>query len=133
MGAGSGVTGTGPVVLFQASMKNTVVLSAHKAFMVSNQVFANNTLSYGLMGSVQAVPAGFETETVLLLHPDGGVNAAMDAWGDVLLARGGKQRYDYQRDPAVQQLGYSTDNGGTRAHTRQLRQDTPRDGRCLGT
>ncbi len=34
------------------------------------------------------------------------------AWYSCDRYRGGKQRYAYQRDPAVQQLGYSTDNGG---------------------
>ena len=61
------------------------------------------------MASVAVVPAGFTLETVVVLSS--GINIAMDKWGDVLLARSGKQREAYKRDYATQWLGYSTDNG----------------------
>jgi hypothetical protein len=65
------------------------------------------------MGSVTGIPAGFALETVVVLSS--GINTAMDAWGDVLLARSGKQRTAYRRDFATQNLGFST---GTRVlHT----------------
>ena len=53
--------------------------------------------------------SGYVLATVLVLSPNGGVNAAMDAWGDVLLAASGKARYAYKRDFANQFLGYSTE------------------------
>ena len=59
---------------------------------------------------------GYTLETVLSVSPTGGVNRAMMDWGDVLLAKYGKERYAYRRDLAVRQLGYSTDNGGKRSN-----------------
>ena len=56
-----------------------------------------------------AIPANYSVSTVVVLSA--GVNGAMDAWGDVMLGQWGKGRYDYKRDYAVQNLGYSTDNG----------------------
>ena len=61
--------------------------------------------------------AGYTLETVLSVSPAGGVNRAMEEWGDVLLAAYGKERYAYRRDLAVRQLGYSTDNGGKRTRS----------------
>ena len=42
------------------------------------------------MGNVSSVPAGYSIATVVVLSS--GVNSAMDAWGDVLLATYGKKR-----------------------------------------
>ena len=67
--------------------------------------------------------AGYTLETVLSVSPAGGVNRAMEEWGDVLLAAYGKERYAYRRDLAVRQLGFSTDNGGKRSNgSRALRE-----------
>lgn len=107
---GGGIKNSGPVVLFNANMTSTHVLSAHNNFMAASQVFGNNTLRYGVMGGVTEIPAGYMLETVLVPN-DGGVNEAMEKWGDVLLARSNKKRYAYRDDQAMRQLGYSTDNG----------------------
>ena len=86
------------------------MISGFSSHMAHSQfVEADHSLSYGIMGGVAVVPAGFSISTVVALGA--GVNGAMDAWGDTLLAASGKERYAYRRDPANQQLGYSTDNG----------------------
>ncbi len=71
----------------------------------------NSTLTYGIMGAVTEIPTGYTLETILSVTPEGGVNAPMENWGSLLLAKYGKERYAYRRDLAVQQLGFSTDNG----------------------
>eukprot|EP00038_Savillea_parva_P003881 m.131333 g.131333 ORF g.131333 m.131333 type:complete len:864 (-) comp11310_c0_seq2:981-3572(-) len=107
---GSGKAGTGPIVVFDEDATHSLVVSALNNFMVASQDAShNNTVSYGVMGSVMQLPPGFTLETVVVLSS--GINTAMDAWGDVLLARSGKVRDAYRRDYATQWLGYSTDNG----------------------
>jgi len=114
---GSGITGTAPLVIFDEQLSSSVVLSPFSNFMAASQsvdetLLHGGTLSYGVMGNVSAVPAGYELETVLVLSR-GGISAAMMAWGDVLLERYGKTRdgaWD-GRDVTLQYLGYSTDNG----------------------
>lgn len=106
---GTGVSGSGPLVLFEATLKTSLVISSASNFMVASQAIENNTLAYGIMGSVATIPSSFSVETIVVLSS--GVNAAMDSWGSILLARYGKVRSAYRRDFATQWLGYSTDNG----------------------
>ena len=126
---GGGIHGSGPVVLFgapswapsaeqrhakQPSMhakQPSMVLSVASNFMAASQVWAEGTLSYGVMGAVTSIPEEYTVEVILAVHADGGVNSAMESWGDVLLNKYGKERYAYRRDLAMQKLGYSTDNG----------------------
>ena len=122
-----GITGSGPLVLFDSQLATTVVISAFSNFMAHSLRAANTSaaLHYGVMGGVTALPAGYSIATVLALGNSsssssssgggggggGGINGAMDDLGALLLARTGKQRYAWRRDPALQRLGYSTDNG----------------------
>ena len=119
-GIGSGLAGTAPLVLFDATLSTTLVLSPLSSFMTASQRYRGGSLSYGLLGSVRRVPAGFSLETVLVtssaLHErprGGGIRVAMLAWGDVLLRRHGrKQREDaWRRDLTLSTLGYGTQNG----------------------
>jgi hypothetical protein len=60
---------------------------------------ADNTLSYGVMGSATSVPAQYSLETILYLGS--GVNDVMEGWGNTLLARYGKDRTGADRDLTV--------------------------------
>jgi hypothetical protein len=104
---GSGISGSGPVVLFSMDLSSTLVLSAASNFMAASQTTENNTLLYGVMGAVTSIPANYSVSTIVALSS--GVNQAMEDWGSILLKTYGKQRYAYKRDPAMQQLGYSTE------------------------
>eukprot|EP00756_Hemistasia_phaeocysticola_P006011 Hpha_TRINITY_DN13618_c0_g1::TRINITY_DN13618_c0_g1_i1::g.122626::m.122626 len=107
---GEGISGTGPVVVFSTDLTRSLVLSPFSQFMAASQTFSSDSgLSYGVMGMVGSLPKGFSLQTVVVLGS--GVNSAMQTWGDVLLAKSGKQRYAYKNDLAMQTLGYSTDNG----------------------
>jgi hypothetical protein len=106
---GQGIGGTGPIVVFDSDLKTSLVLSPFSNFMAANQKVVGDALSYGVMGGVTEIPKGYSISTVVSLGS--GVNSAMDTWGDILLKQNGKERYAYQKDLAMQYLGYSTDNG----------------------
>jgi hypothetical protein len=59
----------------------------------------SNVLSFGIMGSMTYVPAGFSVETILQVGS--GVNTVFESWGDKLLHRYGKNRNYKDRDVAV--------------------------------
>eukprot|EP00047_Mylnosiga_fluctuans_P005404 m.240269 g.240269 ORF g.240269 m.240269 type:complete len:744 (+) comp13641_c0_seq1:87-2318(+) len=106
---GTGINGSGPVVLFNEDVSTTLVLGAFSNFMVHSQDKVDDALVYGILGSVESVPAGFAIETLVTLSH--GVSDAVLAWGDRLLAQYGKNRFAYKRDFILTHLGYSTDNG----------------------
>ena len=93
-------------MLFTANASAAVVVSAFNNFMAQSQFFdaSAGTLSYGIMGSVTSVPAGYVAETIV--SGGGGINAAMLGWGDALLGRSGKDRHAYKRDYTLRYLGY---------------------------
>jgi hypothetical protein len=109
-GIGSGVSGTAPLCIFAQDMATSAVLSPYSNFMAVSQHYADHAISYGLMGNITQVPAGYKAEVVLVVG--GGVTDAMFAWGDALLSTYGKQREAaWQKDFTLKRLGYSTDNG----------------------
>ncbi len=121
-GVGSGIAGTGPLCVFSENLANSVVLSAFSNFMAASHYYdfrttdpsaaATTTLSLGLMGGIESLPAGYSVE-FLMVHSVRGPNENMVRWGDKLLGRYGKSRTGaWERDLTLQTLGYSTDNGG---------------------
>ena len=76
---GTGISGSGPIVIFEPTLQTSLVLSAASNFMVASQIVTNNTLAYGIMGSILNVPQGFTVDTIVTLSS--GVNTAMDDWG----------------------------------------------------
>jgi hypothetical protein len=123
-GVGSGIAGTGPLCVFSEDLSHSVVLSPFSNFMAASHYYDNGTiadsplpsgggatLSLGLMGGIESVPAGYSVEFILV-HSDNGPSANMVHWGDKLLSRYGKRRTGaWERDLTLQTLGYSTDNG----------------------
>ena len=108
----AGLDGGSPLVLFnESSAAHAIVISPYSNFMASGQVVnnASGNLECGIMGGVNAIPAGFRYET--LLSYGRGVNAAMRVWGATLLGRSGKTLAARDADLVVQYLGYWTDNG----------------------
>ena len=86
--------------------------------MSASQHNDGRTLSYGLLGSVTAIPAGHSLEVVMVVSR--GVNEAMLAWGDALLARHGAKRREaaWESDPTLRHLGYCTQNGAYYYHNK---------------
>ena len=110
----TGVKGFGPIAVWSADHKSTVVFSSHSQFMAASSAgdADGTSIKYGVQGSITEYPVGYSVSFVLALAPAGAtVNAAFEAWGDTLLARTGKDRAVTYRDYALNYLAYSTDNG----------------------
>ncbi len=60
----------GPLVLFDKTGQ-ALVISAFNAFMASSLELKNQVVSWGIMGDVNTVPAGFECQTIMYYSPDG--------------------------------------------------------------
>ena len=98
----------GPLGLFDAD-GNTMVLSPLGPEVMSsimNQAPPDVAVAAGLGGGVSSALAGHAPEFVLMAGK--GVRDTWEAWGDVLLARNGKQRTAPDHDVFISHLGYST-------------------------
>eukprot|EP00026_Physarum_polycephalum_P002700 Phypoly_transcript_02708.p1 GENE.Phypoly_transcript_02708~~Phypoly_transcript_02708.p1 ORF type:complete len:605 (+),score=75.81 Phypoly_transcript_02708:816-2630(+) len=97
----------GPLVLFDNSL-NSLVMSPLTYFLssITNLNSTDNRLITGVQGKVLEIPAGYGFDYVLSL--DQGLNTAMMSWGDIMLARYGKERLPPTISTVVQYLGYST-------------------------
>jgi hypothetical protein len=103
----------GPLALINRSHPAlpTVILSPLSRFksgvMALSASVPGRPLCMGAQGMIESIPAG--TSWSFAAVGGVGVGATFDAWGDVLLAAGGKARGG--RDAASDLLGYYTDNG----------------------
>jgi hypothetical protein len=105
-----GSTG-GVVALFNKTL-GTLVLSALDNYMTAGLTWSaslNNVFGAGFNGNLDGIPAGWKHQTVLVAGV--GVNDTMNAWGDILLAAGGKTRTPIDGDFQTSYLSYWTDNG----------------------
>ena len=121
----SGVKGTGPICFFDKALRAAVVLSPFSNFMAASSAHVavgsggGDHLAYGAQGSITAYPKDYTLSFILTLGPAKstvrrarGVNAALEFWGDALLATYGKSRIaTYATDFGLRYLSYSTDNG----------------------
>ena len=103
---------SGPIVLFDKRGRTTCVVSSFSNFMSGSNVASKDGLQvqFGVVGSMQSVPAGYSLETIAVFD-DRGVNEGVITWGDALLTRYNKRREAYLDDFTNQYLGYCTDNG----------------------
>lgn len=99
----------GPWLLFDRN-RNTMVLSPADNFLVSAmQPGASAALTSGIDPKIATLPAGFTHKTLLVFGS--GINRTFSAWGQSLLALGGKQPVPGDADAILGKLGYWTDNG----------------------
>lgn len=104
-----------PLVVFDSTMENSVVISPQNTFMSGHQQvtipdgYQVPIFATGIVGSVESVPKGYSMETLVV----GGHNltGTMDTWGHLLRTRY-KKDDKYRRDDfSINYLGYYTDNG----------------------
>jgi hypothetical protein len=115
-GAGKGGGGD-PIVLFDngnasAGEQSAIVVGTASHFMASSHITSSDgqgRINAGLLGSVQEVPKGFVSETLIVASMHG-VNAAVSDFGGALLRRSGKNK-TRPADFTSDYLGYYTDNG----------------------
>ena len=119
-----GGTMGGPTVLFDADQSYAMVLSPWQNFLAGSSVQRSqpspsddaSVLEFGLMGSIDSIPEGFEFATAAFVGT--GVNDAVRGFGDCLLKFHGKTQaasrtpWDGSNgDLSLSKLGVSTDNG----------------------
>lgn len=103
------------MVLYTETLRS-VVLSPLANFWVGilSSNHAGAKVSAGIKQTVESIPKGFEHASVLVAGH--GINDTLVAWGDVLLAIGGKPRTNPYNDFVLAHLGYWTDNGAYYYH-----------------
>ncbi|KAH9500569.1 hypothetical protein Btru_072292 [Bulinus truncatus] len=104
-------TGGGPLVIFDNS-SNAMVVSPLSQFMAtSNNVsFMQQQVSYGILGLVDTVPAGFQVDFIVYFS-DRGINQAVTEWGQFLQFYYDKLPYRRISSLTLNYMGYWTDNG----------------------
>ena len=111
----SSMDGGLPLVVFDSTLENTVVISPQNTFMSAHQqvwkpdgydvpVFAT-----GILGTVENIPAGYSMETLLVAGQN--ITQTMDKWGKLLKQRYKKDEKYLKDDFSINYLGYYTDNG----------------------
>lgn len=103
-----------PLVVFDSDMTNTVVLSPLNTFMTSSSTYKSPSVGFGIISSVNDVPAGYIYETILVAGQN--VTGTMSYWGRLLLEKYGKDTSYRDTDFSLNYLGYWTDNGACYYH-----------------
>ncbi|XP_070576651.1 uncharacterized protein [Ptychodera flava] len=98
----------GPLAIFDKTL-NTMVISPFAEFMVGSVQLLDGVLNYGLIGSIDHIPASFRFRTAVYYGK--GINEAILGFGDALMTKYGKQKHLMKSDFTVNYLGYWTDNG----------------------
>lgn len=100
----------GPILFYDASATNAVVLGPAAAFMSASLVADRpGVLSAGIEGAADPIPAGWSQTFVL--YAGAGPNAAVMGYGAGLLAKYGKPAGLSKNDYTNNYLGYNTDHG----------------------
>jgi hypothetical protein len=100
--------GNSPLALYTTkdSKLKTIILSPFTNLMAAYQGIAGATLVSGLFHAFNSYPKGYRHQTVLTAGER--VTDTMMAWGDLMLAQGGKTRtkIDHPTDKSLTDLGY---------------------------
>ncbi|ELT88611.1 hypothetical protein CAPTEDRAFT_195295 [Capitella teleta] len=101
----------GPMALFDRH-GNALFISPFSQFMSASVWHDKSQSAYywGIMGSVQSVPAGFHSQTIVYYSPNG-INAAIEGWGLAMRTLYNKQSHYRESDVTVNYLSYWSDNG----------------------
>jgi hypothetical protein len=104
-----------PLVIFDSTLDNAVVISPQNTFMSAHQQvwtpdgYQVPVFATGILGKVDNIPKGYSMETLLVAGQN--ITGTMDKWGRLLRMRY-KKDDKYRRDDfSINYLGYYTDNG----------------------
>jgi len=98
----------GPLILIGDDLE-VIVFSPLDHFFVSQVLWEDGRIVYGIEGDVEEIPPGF-THSFLLVEGRG-VNAVVERWGELMREHHGRERTDRYADLGAATLGYWTDNG----------------------
>ncbi|XP_050393125.2 uncharacterized protein LOC126811499 [Patella vulgata] len=107
-----GLDGTGPIVTFD-KLGNAFLFAPLDSFMTTSYSIDrdNSTISWGTMGGVDEIPAGF-TYSVIMVYSDQGVNGVFSKFGTIMRYYHDKNTERQKTDVSLNYIGYWTDNGG---------------------
>ncbi|UJR07070.1 hypothetical protein I4U23_011358 [Adineta vaga] len=109
----SGIT-AGPLVLFnltQQGQGDLLILSPFSQFMSSSfSQTKNNTLEYGVMGSIISIPSNY-THSMMVFYSANGINTGFREWGKMMQTEYNRTQKYRSSDLTINYLGYYTDNG----------------------
>ena len=104
----------GPVIVFNLTSQGqgaVMVLSPFSRFMATSMHQQEQTLEYGVMGSMLSVPARYNHSMILFYSPRG-INEAMREWGQCMQRAFNRTSEHRLNDLTIKYLGYYTNNGG---------------------
>jgi hypothetical protein len=104
----------GPVILFNFTQRgegDILVLSPFSRFMATSLCQTNNTLAYGVIGSMLSIPANYNHSMIVFYSPRG-INEGMREWGRTMQRAYNRTNEHRLNDLTINYLGYYTDNGG---------------------
>ena len=78
--------------------------------MATSVAEAGGEVQWGVIGTMEEVPAGWSMETLMHIEAEG-VNAAVLHWGVALLQAYGKKRSTALTEISTSHVGFATDNG----------------------
>jgi hypothetical protein len=108
----SGMQG-GPIVLFNFTQRgegDILVLSTFSQFMATSLSQTNNTLEYGVVGSMLSIPANYNHSMIVSYSPRG-INEGMREWGQTMQRAYNRTNEHRLNDLTINYLGYYTDGG----------------------
>ncbi len=116
-----GADGGFPIVLFDSTMQNTLVISPLNTFMsvgtdyvTSKDPKKDSYLSFGILSSVDSIPVGYQYETIIVAGSN--VTGTMVHFGEILQRLYKKDSSYRDTDYTLNYLGYWTDNGACYYH-----------------
>jgi hypothetical protein len=101
----------GPVVLFNFTQRgegDMLVLSPFSQFMATSLYQVQNTLSYGVIGSMSYVPANYN-HSMIVFYSSKGINDGMREWGQAMQRAYNRTNQIRLNDLTINYLGYYTD------------------------
>jgi hypothetical protein len=104
---------SGPVVLFNINKRgdgDILVLSPFSRFMATSLSQTNNTLEYGVMGSIISIPENYN-HSMIVFYSSKGINEGVKEWGQTMQKAHNRTNQNRLNDLSINYLGYYTDNG----------------------
>ena len=104
---------SGPVIIFnqtQGGEEDILVISPFSRFMATSLTQTNQTLEYGVMGSMGSITPNYNHSLIVFYSADG-INRGVDEWGQIMQKAYNRTNQYRLNDISINYLGYYTDNG----------------------
>jgi hypothetical protein len=104
---------SGPVVVFNVDQRgesDILVLSPFSRFMATSLSQTNNTLEYGVMGSIISIPANYN-HSMIIFYSSKGINEGVREWGQAMQRAYNRTNEHRPNDLSLNYPGYLTGNG----------------------